>query len=439
MQQAALQNAKRVKAGYEFTLKELIVQGKAKKPQKPPFSVDSIGTLLSQEYYNLAGLFFSELDVPDSAYFYYREILDKYPNRPSMVPTLFALGTYYETVNEKEKADSCYQVIYDKYPDNKLYIEAAIKLGKVKRDEPKVELSNDPAERDYIAAENLYYEKKYHDAISGLTHVYLTYPKSSFVPKALYFIGMIYEDNLEKNDSAAVYYGILASKEYASTPYGKAVFAKYTEYKNEKERIEKEKEKKLKEEQKKEEALKQADNKMMRDSSSVNKENPAGEGLNRKIVGDEIIKPDSINNKEDRRKQLYDKSLNTEEDSTGIKNPSRPLNDKIKTDSIGVNKENPADETPVKKVIDVDKIKTDTLKNKEIQNKQLKAGYPKSEPKDSIGNKESLKLQDKKSTKDSITVDKENPVEERPVKKVIDDDPNNRILQKSNPLSKTIF
>ena len=422
MQQAAVQQAKRAKVNREYTLKDLIVQGKAKKPEKPAITVDSLGTLLSQEYYNLAGLFFSELDIPDSAYYYYKEILDEYPDKPSTVPTLFALGTFYETSNENKKADSLYQVIYDNYPNSKLYKEAAIKLGKVKKDEQKVELSNDPAERDYIAAENLYYEKKYHDAISGLTHVYLTYPKSTFVPKALYFIGMIYEDNLEKNDSAAVYYGILASKEYASTPYGKAVIPKYDEYKKEQERIEKEKE----------EALKEHDKATIGDSTAV-KENPADEGikrkvideerLKRKIVDDEMVKPDSLNTKEERRKQLFRERLKSEkQDTTDSVEAVKQQNKKLVKDSTAVNKENPANERPKRKIVDDEIVKPDTLKNKDEQREQLHNEQLKTEQRDTTDNKKPTQQLNKKPQSDSSAVKKENNADDGSNKKIIDDD-----------------
>lgn len=243
----------------KLSLVELIALGKVKKPVKPKISADSISTLISQNLYNIGNLFLTELEVPDSAQFYFNEVINKYSDKPYKVDALFALGTYYETNNQKETADSLFKIIYDNYPNHKLYTEAGKKLGLIKSEDKKLTAS-DPAEKLYIEAEEKYYNKKYKEAIDEFRNIYLQYPRSTFAPKSILYIGMIYEEQ-NKNDSAAFFYGILSSKEYASTPYGKAVLAKYTEYKNEKERIEKEAREKEEAEKKKaeEEKLKQAE------------------------------------------------------------------------------------------------------------------------------------------------------------------------------------
>ena len=246
MQQDALRDFTKRTYDYKPTLKDLIVQGKVNKPVMPKMNVDSTKNIQGENYYNLANLFLSELEVPDSAFYYYNLALETASDSTIRGPALFALGTYYETENQKEKADSLYQIIYDNYTRDKLYTQAGIKLGKIKADEDTLATTNDPAEPAYLAAENDYYDKKYASAINGLRNIYLNYPGSLFVPKALYFIGLIYEENLDNPDSAAVFYGILSSKEYMGTPYGKAVMPKYFAYKNEKERIEKEKQDEMK-------------------------------------------------------------------------------------------------------------------------------------------------------------------------------------------------
>jgi tetratricopeptide (TPR) repeat protein len=242
------------KKDYIPTMVDFIKEGKITQPERPKLSSDSLKTLLSQDYYTLGSLFYSEMDVPDSAYFYYNEIIKKFTNKPSFVPTVFALGTFYETKEQKEKADSMYEIIYNNYPNDKLYTEAAIKLGKMKRDEHiNTGVITDSAEVEYLAAEKKYYEKDYSGAIDGLKKVFRNYPKSVFKEKAIYFVGLIYEENIVDNDSAAAYYGILASKEYSTTNYGKAVAAKYGEYKKVKDAEEQEKIKQLAEQKKLEE------------------------------------------------------------------------------------------------------------------------------------------------------------------------------------------
>ena len=87
---------------------------------------------------------------------------------------MFALGTYYETENQKEKADSLYQIIYDNYPKSTYFTQAAIKLGKIKQDEKKkVAVTDDPAEPEYIAAEELYYNNNFASAYKRIEESYI--------------------------------------------------------------------------------------------------------------------------------------------------------------------------------------------------------------------------------------------------------------------------
>ena len=349
MQQAAVKNSYYRRKDYKPTLKELIVQGKVSKPQMPVIKEDSVKTLLSREYYNLGSLFFSELEVPDSAYYYFNIILKNFYGKSVTAPTLFALGTYYETTDQKEKADSMFSIIYEEYKNDPLYEEAGIKLGKIKRDEKKViAAGSDPAQEEYIKAENNYYEGNYREAINGLTKVYLGYPKSQFMQKALYFIGLIYEEKLKDYDSAAVYYAILSSKEYSDTPYGKAVLAKFSEYKALKDAEEAEKQKEVKEKLKLEKVNIVTDSAMtVPDSSLIEKKlndglekdkvkRPTGikdldsskikqkpfEEKNNKLIPEEGgIKKDSIDTKEDSRKEAFRKKTETIKPDSTNKNP----------------------------------------------------------------------------------------------------------------------
>lgn len=286
-------NPENKKDSKEISLVDLIARGKVQKPAMPKISVDSVNTLISENYYDLGSHFFSELEVPDSAFHYFRSFLELFPEKPKKVQTLFALGTYYETINEKDLADSLYRIIYEKHPNSTLYKEAGKKLGLIKEEEKKLATgSSEPVESKYVEAEDLYYGKQYRDAIRAFREIYLKHPTSSFSPKSIYYIGLIHEE-LKEFDSSAFYYGILSSKEYASTPLGKAVVAKYTEYKNEKDRIEKEEQAKL-EAQKQKEIIEQ--NKVIPDSSAVKL--PGGVPLpQQEKVIDDLIKPDSLRKK----------------------------------------------------------------------------------------------------------------------------------------------
>jgi hypothetical protein len=138
-----------------------------------------------------------------------------------------------------------YKIIVEKYPKDKLYEPSAIRLGLIKKDKNKKEEVNDDAANPFLIAEDLYFQKKYNEAIDSFKVIAKKFPKSRYAAKSLYFTGMIYEENLKNNDSAAVAYGLLA-KNFALEPLAKNAIAKYDEYKKEKERIQKEAEEKKK-------------------------------------------------------------------------------------------------------------------------------------------------------------------------------------------------
>lgn len=344
MQQAAIKKSYYQAKDYVPALKELIVQGKVTKPQMPLIKEDSIKTLLSREYYNLGSLFYSELEVPDSAYHYFNIILKDFYGKPVTVPTLFALGTYYETTEQKEKADSMFTIIYENFKNDPLFEEAGIKLGKIKRNEKKVVVAgSDPAQEEYIKAENNYYGGNYREAINGLTKVYLNYPKSQFMQKALYFIGLIYEEKLKDYDSAAVYYSILSSKEYSNTPYGKAVAAKYNEYKVLKDAEEAEKQKEIQEKMKLEQAKAALDSaKTVQDTSFVEKE------LKGKLKKEDVLEKDKLRidkndldsskvnqiQLEEKRKKLIPEENGIKKDSIETKEDSRREAFRKKTETL---------------------------------------------------------------------------------------------------------
>ncbi|MEK6552642.1 MAG: hypothetical protein AABZ54_04245 [Bacteroidota bacterium] len=247
-QQALQQNQNPNTNNKNLSPYQLILQGKIKKPERPHISADSVRTIYAKSLYGLGSLFFSELDVPDSAYFYYNKILTEYQNKPVKVQTLYALGIYYETMKDTVKADSLFKIIYDNYEKDPIRTAAGEKLGLIKKEEKKAiaKKDEDPAENFYLEAEKKYYDKSYEDAIKSFREIYNNYPKSIFAQKSLTYAGMIYEKDLKMYDSAAAVYGILV-KDYVGTPYANSVLPRYSEYQNERLRIKMENEAKQKE------------------------------------------------------------------------------------------------------------------------------------------------------------------------------------------------
>lgn len=200
-------------------------------PVKPTITADSIKTILSKNEYELAGLFFTELNVPDSALYYYEHILQNYPNSPYTAKTIYALGSFYQTQNDSLKADSLFNVVYSNYKNDRIINAAANQLKK-----PLVNLDYDPAEELYIAAEKQMDSGKYTEAASGFYALTGKYPKSSFAPKALYASGWILENKLNRPDSAAAVYDSITVR-YPASVYSNKVRTKVTFFKTEQARL----------------------------------------------------------------------------------------------------------------------------------------------------------------------------------------------------------
>lgn len=342
--QKEYERKKRFGVNEPIPLKMLIALGKAKKPERPQGDEKSINKTVAANLFNMGSLFFSEMDFADSAFVYFSRILTEKKDSAIIPQTMFSLATFYETENDTVKADSLYKEIFDNYPKDKLYQVAGEKLGLLKKEEKKKSTkTEDPAEPSYVKAEELYYQKNYTEAIDSFKAIHKNFPKSPFASKAVYYAGMIYEE--QKNyDSAAVAYAIL-TKDFASDPVTRLAQPKYEEYKNEKDKILKaEEEKKKAEELKKKEAedklkaelakaeelkaANQAPVPVVKDSSTV-------------IDTNNVIKEDKT-----RKKQSYLDRLKADADTT-----KRVIEQPVINDDVPLNFRPKADTSKVKKGI----------------------------------------------------------------------------------------
>ena len=201
-------------------------------PRRPVISEDSLRTLLAKNELELGNLFLTELILPDSARWYYYNILTEYPKTRFEANTLYALGSYYLTVNNKQKADSLFNIIYDNYRNESIVNAAAEKLNK-----PFIDLNYDPAAEKYDDAEKIMSNENYKGAINKFYDIYMTYPESQFAAQSLYTSGWILENKLDLPDSAASVYDTLVVH-YPTSIYVKNVAGKLSAYKQEKKRLE---------------------------------------------------------------------------------------------------------------------------------------------------------------------------------------------------------
>jgi outer membrane protein assembly factor BamD (BamD/ComL family) len=196
-------------------------------PRKPKIGVDSLKTILAKNQLDLGNLFLSEFDMPDSAYKYYYSNLTEYPNTIYHATSMFAMGSYYLTVDNKESADSLFSIIYNDYKNESIVNAAAAKL-----DKPFIDLNYDPAEVDYEMAESYLNSGDYYAAIEKFNNIPELYPTSAFAPKAIYASGWIEENKLKDYTAAAESYDTLIAR-YPASEYVRSVAPKVTLYKQE--------------------------------------------------------------------------------------------------------------------------------------------------------------------------------------------------------------
>ncbi len=202
------------------------------EPKRPTISEDSLKVLIASEKLKMGDHFFTELNVPDSAFKYYESIVVDYDSTKFVPNALVALGGYYEIKGDVELADSLYQIVYDSYKNLPIVNEAAKKL-----DLPEIDFKSDPAIDEYLSAEELLINESFKKAISSLLSINNRYPQSKFAAKSLYTVGWIYENELFKPDSAFFYYDSLVSS-FGKSDYAKAVQQKVAFYETEQKRKE---------------------------------------------------------------------------------------------------------------------------------------------------------------------------------------------------------
>ncbi len=195
-----------------------------KPPQRPTQPIDTLQNYVVRSEFDVGNLLFTEFNLPDSAYNYYTDILTNYAASPYEARVLYALGSYYLTVNDSVKADSIFNIVYNNYRNESIVNAAANKLNK-----PLINFDYDTAQTLYAQAESQMLRASYDSSLTSMYSIYKTHPKSIYAAKALYAAGWILENNKDMNDSAAVIYDTLI-KEYPRSVYALQVSPKVSYY-----------------------------------------------------------------------------------------------------------------------------------------------------------------------------------------------------------------
>ena len=201
-----------------------------KAPVRPNISEDSVKVLLVKTKIELGNLFYTELDRPDSAFYYYSDLIENYDLQSQKPQVLYALANYYLS-RDSTKADSLLNFVYDNYQHESIVNAAAEILKK-----PKIDFQYDPAKKLYREAEVMMQKDEIKSSLKKFIAISEAYPVSEYAAKSLLAGGYLLEEKLKLPDSAAVVYDSLVSK-YPKTIYAQKISPKLQTYKKEKDRI----------------------------------------------------------------------------------------------------------------------------------------------------------------------------------------------------------
>ena len=196
-------------------------------PRRPKITEDSLNTSLAKSQLELGNLFLSELNIPDSAYWYYENSLTNFPNSQYYPTTIYAMGSYYLTIDDKRRADSLFNIVYENYRNESIVNAAADKLNK-----PFIDLNYDPALEKYGLAESLMLAGAFNEAVDKFYNIYEDFPESDVAPKALYTCGWIYENDIKDPVRASEFYDTLIVN-FPASEYVKVAAPKVALYKQE--------------------------------------------------------------------------------------------------------------------------------------------------------------------------------------------------------------
>ncbi|MBI3110111.1 MAG: tetratricopeptide repeat protein [Ignavibacteriales bacterium] len=178
---------------------------------------DSLRTVLSGIAYELGELFYSELEIPDSAFFWYNQSLKLHQDSLRTGRTLFILAEIIRSNPGKDygDADEIYRQLIREAPESPYAEEARIRLGIPKRTK-----DIDPAETAFAQAESLLTSGKEQAALEAWKELIQQYPRSPFAAKSDLALGWLYEKHLSQPDSALAHYKLVVER------HGTSVYAK---------------------------------------------------------------------------------------------------------------------------------------------------------------------------------------------------------------------
>lgn len=184
---------------------------------RPAPNPDSLRTQKTKAEFGLAELFYSDLEVPDSAVHYYRKVLAAPADTGRTPRVLYIMADLSRTQNLGLSPDSLYGVIMRDYPNSPYALASQDALGI-----PRPQTVEDPARALYAEAERVLEQGSYEEAIASFEQIIELHPTSDYAARSRYAIGWIYEYVLALPDSALSQYKSLVA-DYGSSSFASRV------------------------------------------------------------------------------------------------------------------------------------------------------------------------------------------------------------------------
>ena len=168
----------------------------------------------------------------DSAESYLKEAYEGSDNPDFKCKVLFAMANLYRSEDKNDKADKTFKQIIDEYPMASLANESRKLMGI-----PQIELETHDAVDSIINnGEEKFISNDYYSALASFENIVSKDTTSKYYLRSAYASGWIYENILNKPDSALLYYTKILNFD-PSSDINKLVSSKVTEYNQEKTRI----------------------------------------------------------------------------------------------------------------------------------------------------------------------------------------------------------
>ncbi len=188
----------------------------------PAAVVDTLYEHAAEARHQLAGFFLFKLEIPDSAVRSYKIVVNDFPKSRVCPSALYTLGEYFYSSGDTVAGDKYLDELIERYPAS-IYATSAGSL----LDKP-IRVVVDSSQMVYDKAIK-YIDGDSDDSAVACLNLLLSDTRSSILPQTLYTLGWIYENKLERPDSAYVYYHRLV-KFYPSSKLSESVTLALTGY-----------------------------------------------------------------------------------------------------------------------------------------------------------------------------------------------------------------